>query len=426
MAKAHCYLLGMSLQRGRLFWAIFLFGGIFLLTYFPADDHFTRLVIDLLVLVATGTVFLAVRASLGARPDQVPVHALARNPLGVPTPAPAPVPVSAARDGLLVAERPPRPAPNVLVAPASQEVPRFGAGSKAQRFPWRLPVRPPAAPGVAADEAALGDLTVRAASLVGPGHRCQEPATARQDAYRIARDTTGDHLLIAVADGVSSSSHAELGAAVAAGTAVGFLRRRLDRPDGAARLSAADLFQETADAMRHEAGRRGLEPTDICAVLFVAVVPTRPGTPAGERTLWAAWLGDASLWRLEERRWRYAAGDRKGASGGYESNALHHTLPADPHAARDARITVRPGDVLSLVSDGVGDGLATLDELNAYLAGRWARPLPVAAYLNDVGFDAERFLDDRTSVTVWVDPGARPHGPAQDGLMHGPSERGPW
>jgi serine/threonine protein phosphatase PrpC len=407
----------MSLQRGRLVWAIFLSGVIFLVIYFPADDHFIRLIIDLLVLLATGTVFLAVRAWASEsarargpvpvsdsfdenswhRPESAPVPALA---------APGRRIASAARYG--TADGPPRPSPNGPApgpgVPADPAVPRFGAGSKAQRFPWLLPVRPAAAPGLAADEASLGDLTVRAASLVGPGHRCQEPAAARQDAYRIARDAGGDHLLIAVADGVSSSTHAELGAAVAAGTAVGFLRRRLDEPGGVAGLSAAALFEEAATAMDHEARRRGLQPADVCSVLFALVVPTRPDA-YGERTLWAAWLGDASLWRLHEERWRYTAGDRKGADAGYESNALHHTLPADPHAARETRLPLRRGDVLSLVSDGVGDGLATIEELNAYLAGRWARPLPAGAYLSDIGFDAERFLDDRTSVTVWVAPG---------------------
>lgn len=409
----------MSLQRGRLIWAVVLFGGMFLVIYFPADDLFFRLVIDLLVLLAAGILFLAMR-TVAYEPAGVP------GPLTVPErqewpgngrPTPTPVP----RDQPLVvggrhmsSAGGLAPAPRV---PVPTSAPRFGAGSKAQRYPWLLPVRP-ASSGVAADEAQLGDIAVRAASLVGPGHRCQEPATARQDAYRMARDATGDHLLLAVADGVSSSAHAELGAAVAASTAVTYLRRQLDDPEG--QLSAADLFDEAATAMRREAGRRGLEPADVCAVLFVAVIPTRPTAPTGERTMWAAWLGDASLWRLDEQRWRYAAGDRKGATPGYDSNAVTHTLPADPHAARDTRLALRPGDVVSLVSDGVGDGLATIDELNAYLADRWQQPLPIATYLSDVGFDAERFLDDRTSVTVWIDPAARsrPPGPSA-GHHHG-------
>jgi serine/threonine protein phosphatase PrpC len=392
----------MSQQRGRLIWAMGLFGGMFLVIYFPADDLFFRWVIDLLVLLATGLLFLAMRAA-EYEPAGVPAP-LARDPLVVPDGRYHPPPV--------------RPAPPTSLAldsraPAPTSVPRFGAGSKAQRFPWLLPVRP-ASPGVAADVARLGDLAVRAASLVGPGHRCQEPATARQDAYRMARDASGDHLLLAVADGVSSSAHAELGAAVAASTAVNHLRRQLDDAEGARRLSAAELFEEAATAMRREAARRGLEPADVCAVLFVAVIPARAAAASGERTMWAAWLGDASLWRLDDKRWQYAAGDRKGATAGYDSNAVTHTLPADPHAARETQLALRPGDVVSLVSDGVGDGLATIDDLNAYLADRWRLPLPVASYLNDVGFDAERFLDDRTSVTVWVDPGARP----------GPPERG--
>ncbi|MFF4831135.1 protein phosphatase 2C domain-containing protein [Streptomyces sp. NPDC001315] len=397
----------MSLQRGRLIWAMCIFGGIFLVIYFPADDHFFRMVIDLLVLMATGFLFLEMHTW---------TQASARVPVPFTAPPDVPPSVPLAWDGR---HRPPPTGPAHLsragaAAPVTAHittVPRFGAGSKAQRFPWLLPLRPAAAPGVAADQAHLGDLAVRAASIVGPGHRCQEPAVARQDAYRMTRDAAGDHLLLAVADGVSSSAHAELGAAVAAGTAVNHLRRRLDEPDGAARLSAAELFEETATAMLREAERRGLEVSDVCAVLFVAVIPTRPTAPTGERTMWAAWLGDASLWRLDEDRWRYAAGDRKGTTAGYDSNAVTHTLPADPHAVRETTLTLRPGDVVSLVSDGVGDGLASIEELNAYLADRWQLPLPVASYLNDVGFDAERFLDDRTAVTVWVDPDARSRPP---------------
>lgn len=391
----------MSLQRGRLIWAMVLFGGMFLVIYFPADDHFFRLVIDLLVLLGTGLLFLAMRAAQ-YEPAGAPASPAARDPLLIPDgeyrpPATRPAPSAAGQSerGMLPSR-----------APAPTSVPRFGAGSKAQRFPWLLPSRP-ASPGVAADEARLGDLAVRAASLVGPGHRCQEPATARQDAYRMARDATGEHLLVAVADGVSSSAHAELGATVAASTAVNHLRRRLDDPGAPLPLSAAELFEETATAMRREAARRGLDPADVCAVLFAAVIPARAADPSGERTMWAAWLGDASLWRLDDKRWHYAAGDRKGATTGYDSNAVTHTLPADPHAARETRLALRPGDVISLVSDGVGDGLATIDELNAYLADRWRLPLPVASYLNDIGFDAERFLDDRTSVTVWIDPDRR-------------------
>ncbi|WP_210587467.1 protein phosphatase 2C domain-containing protein [Streptomyces sp. GESEQ-35] len=373
--------------------------------------------IDLLALSAAGILFLAMRAM---------------------THRPAPTPAAGQQEWLTApngVHRPPptRPAPAATSASlprtaAVTSVPRFGAGSKAQRFPWVLPVRP-ASSGVAADEASLGDLAVRAASLVGPGHRCQEPATARQDAYRLARDAAGDHLLLAIADGVSSSSHAELGAAVAASTAITYLRRQLDQPDAAVRLSAAELFEEAATAMRREAGRRGLDPADVCAVLFVAVIPTRPAVPSGERTMWAAWLGDASLWRLDDRRWRHTAGDRKEATHGYDSNAVTHTLPADPQAARETQLALRPGDVLSLVSDGVGDGLASIEELNTYLADHWQLPLPIASYLNDVGFDAERFLDDRTAVTVWIDPDARsrpydsPNAPA--GARHAAQEGWP-
>ena len=51
--------------------------------------------------------------------------------------------------------------------------------------------------------------------------------------------------------------------------------------------------------------------------------------------------------------------------------------------------------MLTFVTDGVGDGLAGLPDLNKLLASRWASPPPIADFINHVGYDAEQFLDGR-------------------------------
>ncbi|MET9732023.1 hypothetical protein ABZZ79_15620 [Streptomyces sp. NPDC006458] len=74
----------MSQQRGLAVWALFLFAGIFLVIYFPAEDLFFRLVIDLLVLPAVGILFLSVREWFS------PTTAMAQ-PAPSMTPCPGPV-----------------------------------------------------------------------------------------------------------------------------------------------------------------------------------------------------------------------------------------------------------------------------------------------------------------------------------------------
>jgi hypothetical protein len=264
-----------------------------------------------------------------------------------------------------------------------------------------------------ADEAQLGALAVRAASLVGPGHRCANPAELRQDAYRLGRDATGDYLVIAVADGLSSSSRSDLGATVAVSSAVATaveMLRMGSRPDP---QWVPKLFGTVAQRMREEAATRGLSDSDVCTVLIVAIVPTR--LPDNQpQPGWVGWLGDVSMWHLAEDRWRQAAGNRKQDESGIASNALEAVLPHDPGAALGAGFQLVRGDVLTLVTDGVGDGLAGLPALNEFLARQWARPPSIADFINHIGYDAEQFIDDRSAVTVWAAmprPDARSRGP---------------
>ena len=100
------------------------------------------------------------------------------------------------------------PIPVKPEAPGAQDYrfpdpPVFSRASASGQAPWHLPVGT-APSGLAADAARLGDLEVRAASMVGAGHRCQEPADPRQDAYALGRTPDGQFLIIAVADGVST------------------------------------------------------------------------------------------------------------------------------------------------------------------------------------------------------------------------------
>jgi len=324
-------------------------------------------------------------------------HAPGPRPATVPAPAmvrPRPAEAQADRRRAVAVAEP-------VTTAAFPAPPRFGSsGAAANRCPWLLP-RTPAPAAVQADEAMVGGLHVRAASVVGPGHRCQEPAAPRQDAYRLGRDPGGRFLIVAVADGLSSGARSELGADVAVRHVVDTVCAALQADPAADRLDVRAVFSGAAVAMNAAAEGNGLVPEDLSAVLAVAVVDSRPDE-AGDHLLWVGWIGDASVWTLCGREWTVIAGDPKIKIDGIASNAVAACLPQHPDEATQSLFRVGGGAAIAVVTDGVGDALAQIPEANAYLAEHWARPPALGALLNDVCFDARQHLDDRTAVVLWT------------------------
>ncbi|MDI6104631.1 protein phosphatase 2C domain-containing protein [Actinoplanes sp. NEAU-A12] len=317
------------------------------------------------------------------------------------TSPPAPVPPEAAPSSPAPATTaPPAAVSPVEFAADAHEVraPRFVAGSKASRMPWLLPTESASPPGVAADQGVLGDLEVRAASVVGSGHRCGDPVKPRQDAYRVARDRAGDHLVLAVADGMSDSLRSELGASVAVGTAVALLRRYLDDNRPLSGLRADDLFRDVAGALVQAAKDRGLDPHDVRTTLAVAVLPTRcrPDRPVEG---WVAQIADTHLWRREPGSWKCLTGAEKDS---FDGSVLNSFLPHVPQAARGTLFTLAWGDTVAVLSDGVSDAFSYVPGATSWFADRWRDPPPLASFLLDVDYEAKQMHDDRTAVVVWA------------------------
>lgn len=276
--------------------------------------------------------------------------------------------------------------------------PVLGGVPRAARVPWLLPLEP-AHSGVVADGARLGDLDVRAASVVGPAHRCEEPAIARQDAYRLGRDVAGHHLVIAVADGLSESRRSDLGATVAARCAVDVVRKRLDSGATPADLDAKEVFRTVAGTILSAAKDVGVSPGDLCAALVLAIIPTAPTGDSGSRRAWFASVADVSAWEHTGSDWCMLAGERK--DDGLDRNALHSFLP---HCPDDVKVEIHelpPQATITIVSDGIGDAFTDLPGAAEWFAQRWRTPPHVASFLLDVAYEAPGQLDDRTAVTVW-------------------------
>ncbi len=262
---------------------------------------------------------------------------------------------------------------------------------------WCLPAEP-SQPGLAADEVRLGDLDVRAASVIGPDHRCGEPATARQDAYRLGRDAKRRHLVVAVADGMSAAARSDIGATVAVRAAVDLVRKELDEGKRAGDIDFGELFTTVAKHVAGAAGQLGCSPDDVLTALIVVVCPTGPTRGDGARTVLVASLADVSCWLRLDGGWRRLTGAEK---HGLDRNALDAFLPHHPR-----QVVVKPVDVpmagaFAVVTDGVGDVIADSTAGARWFADRWSAPPPLASFVLDVNFEAPGQLDDRTAVVVW-------------------------
>jgi hypothetical protein len=274
-------------------------------------------------------------------------------------------------------------------------------GTAAGRSPWRLP-DVQGHPGIAADAARVGDLEVRAASIIGPSHRCETPATPRQDAYALALTPSHSHLVVAVADGVSSNAHSDLGARVATSAAVRILTQHLQGDPELLQLSTTRLFQEIAGEMVGTARSRNIDERRICSLLVVAVVPTTPG-PAGWRRVWTAQVGDVSVWLLGPGGWSQRTGIEK---QGLDRNTLNAVLPFAVDQAVAGVVEVPDGHVVAVMTDGLGDVLTNVAGAQQFYSGRWGRPPHPTRFVGDLCVDARGQTDDRTAVAVWCGPAA--------------------
>lgn len=323
-------------------------------------------------------------------PDAAP--APAPRPQSVQTPPPPP----ADRSGTAV-EVGTRSAGFVAPDPALLVPPVLGGTPHAARRPWYLQPEP-AQSGVAADQVRIGDLDVRAASVVGPDHRCEEPADPRQDAYRIGRDAKGAFLIVAVADGMGSAKRSDVGATVAVRAAVDLVRKEIDLGGHPEQIDMRRIFKSVAGNVAGAAKQLGCAADQVLTALIVAIVPTSDTGPGGWRHVWLASVGDVSAARRQDGRWCRLTGSDK---EGLDRNSLDSFLPHHPDSVVLQRVEVSGGGVIAVVTDGISDAWTDLPGAAAWFNERWRTPPNLASFLLDVSYEAPGQVDDRTAVVVW-------------------------
>lgn len=252
---------------------------------------------------------------------------------------------------------------------------------------------------------------VRAASVRGLAHR--HYGRVRQDEYAFRRTPDGRHLVIAVADGVSSGAYSHQAANIAARGGAKRLALALGErapeqiPWGAFLQHVAQDVEDQGRKILAAAGpSRGRADVGRIANLLAttalyAVVDLVPVD--GSHTAHLVSVGDTSAWVLRDGgHWEPQVAVKNDGAELYSGSvrALPLPPPADPAVVRT---TVAPGEALVLMTDGVGDPLGHgTGEVGRFLAGRWATP-PASGleFAAQVGFVRKSFDDDRTAVAFW-------------------------
>ena len=266
--------------------------------------------------------------------------------------------------------------------------------------------------GITLSHAGTDVAELRAASVRGLSHA--NYGVVRQDEYAFRVTSDGRHLVAVVADGVSAGRYSDQAAMIVTRRGAELVAQHVEVRGPQAvpwHEVVRDLAALVIDRGRQLVGAGGGPLSDheiageLAATALFAVVDLVPG--AGGCAVEIMALGDTSAWVLREDRWEPLqqvknAGRGIASSGTAAIPALPSTLNAP------VRTSVRPGEALVLVTDGVGDALGSgRGDVPDFLAEVWATPprgaLEFAAH---VGFARKSFDDDRTAVVLW--PTLRP------------------
>ncbi|MCY1658248.1 protein phosphatase 2C domain-containing protein [Dietzia sp. SL131] len=252
-----------------------------------------------------------------------------------------------------------------------------------------------------ADAVDVGSLRVTAVSLRGPKNT--DTSHPRQDAYDFGLARTTDRVVVAIADGVSAARHSDVGAAVAARTAVDQVLGMVDRSrdPGTSDVDWHHLAGAVSTALRWRAGSMGGVPPGLLATtLDVAIVG--PVSADGDSPFTRARIvGDSTAVVDDVRGIRVLGGAAH--AGGVIADRGVSVLPSDVVPVPVVESGVLPrGSGLSLVTDGLGDvlGDGMRPGVELFVRG-WTRAESLLELVDGSSFVAAGAIDDRTAVTVW-------------------------
>jgi len=229
----------------------------------------------------------------------------------------------------------------------------------------------------------------------------------RQDDFAVTVRRDGRQLIIAVADGISSARQSHLGAT----TAVRYATQWLDAsvPELVQDTDWRALIESTAWALVEQAkallGEHvdAIEAEDLLATTLVCAVVDRDGSD--EAIVHIAAIGDSGAWVFANGSFKPIVGGKSVSTTGISSSAVVG-LPRVPVEVVTSKLSLLPGEVLLLGTDGFGDPLGGGDGDVGNLFGQLlGGEVPsMIEFAHALDFSRETFDDDRTLVAVWPRP----------------------
>lgn len=235
-----------------------------------------------------------------------------------------------------------------------------------------------------------GALELRAASIRGLSHQCV--GTVREDTYAYA--VTDQRLVVAVADGLGSASHSNVGATIAVRTATALVSVESCTPEAIACTVAA--------LIRTQADRESLPVDQFATTLAVLVLDI--GEPADDWPVTAIqWGDDTRVSVLDPTvavdghpawRWACPREDR-------DIDNVVRPLPMYRTPTGFATDVLRPAEMLLVATDGIDSHLEPRNSVGHGLAEAWSSAPEMWQFIADVGFERAEARDDRTAVCLF-------------------------
>ncbi|HEX3787545.1 MAG TPA: protein phosphatase 2C domain-containing protein [Pseudonocardiaceae bacterium] len=250
---------------------------------------------------------------------------------------------------------------------------------------------------------------LRAASIRGLSHR--HYGEVRQDEYAFRVTPDNRYLVVCVADGVSAGKWSHLAALWGSRGGVDDLCRILrdtEPEDIDWPRFVGEVAAQVEQAGRDHLLRHGVLPEDVGTTRQVAgqlattvlyAVVCLSGSAAGQAHVYG--IGDTSVWVLADGHWHPRQPIKNDGAEVYSSSVT--ALPLLPRELPPViRTRVAPGQVLVLMTDGVGDPLGDgTGSVAEFLADRWCLPPSGLEFAAQVDFRRSTFDDDRTVVALW-------------------------
>ena len=140
---------------------------------------------------------------------------------------------------------------------------------------------------------------------------------------------------------------------------------------------------------------------ELCTTLVIAAIPVAADVDGLRRAVISR-IGDSSAWILDPEDGFRSIGSVKN-DGASIAGSGTSALPSSPPIGVDTVVVdLKSNQVLLLVSDGLGDPLASgTGEVGRTLKEWWAEPPALFEFIGQADFARKSFDDDRTVVAVW-------------------------